>query len=61
MKQFRHWAYCPETGEVLGCQTGNALKRAVRRNIAWDIRNGYPKKSWRYYHGAYEGLKSLAR
>ena len=54
----RHWAICLETGEVLGSTTGNALKRHIARNTAWDIANGYGgKRSWRFHHGDYEGLR----
>lgn len=56
----KHWAYCPETGEVLGSTTVNGLRRHIRSYVAWYIANGYPKKSWRFYHGAYEGLSTKA-
>lgn len=57
MKNYRHWAICPETGEVLSSCTGNALRRHVERNVAWDRANGYPPKKWRFFHGTQEGLR----
>ena len=56
----RHWAYNLLTGEVIGCSTGNALKRRVKRNTAWDIAHGYRGcHEWRFYHGAYETMPNF--
>lgn len=53
----RHWAYNLTTGEVIGTSSVNALKRRIRRSVAWDIAHGYfVKNQWRFHHGAYEGL-----
>lgn len=60
MTNCRHWAYNLETGEVLGSSTGNALRRHVARNVRWNIRHGYGAGKWRFYHGAYEGLRLRA-
>lgn len=54
----RHWAICPETGEVLGSSTVNGLKRHLARNIRWLVRNGYPAGKWCFYHGSREGLRA---
>ncbi len=58
MVEFRHWAYCPDTGEVLNAPRGCILRRAVKRNTAWDIKNGYPKKRWVFFHGTREGFRA---
>lgn len=55
-----HWAYCPETGEVLGSSTVNGLKRHIHHNVAWDRAHGFPRKTWRFHHGAYESLRTKA-
>lgn len=57
MTTCRHWAYNLRTGEVLGSTTGNSLRRHIQRNERWNIRHGYGKGEWRFYHGAYEGLR----
>lgn len=57
MTTCRHWAYCPETGEVIGSTTVNSLRRHIRRHMARDLKYGFAAKSWRFYHGAYEGLR----
>ena len=56
----KHWAYNLETGEVLGAMTGNALRRHVAYNVRWLVRHGYGAGKWRFYHGAYEGLRFRA-
>ena len=60
MTDCRHWAYNLETGEVLGSSTVNGLRRHIRRNTDWNVRHGYGAGEWRFYHGAYEGLRLKA-
>lgn len=55
-----HWAYCPETGEVLGSSTVNGLRRHVAHNVRYDRKCGYPRKSWCFHHGSYESLRLKA-
>ena len=50
MTTIRHWAVNLATGEVLGSSTGNQLKRHVRRNVRWDVRNGYGAGEWIFFH-----------
>lgn len=61
MYEQRHWAINLTTGEIIGSTSANALKRRIRHNERWDISHGYYAKSvWRFYHGAYEGLRLRA-
>ena len=47
---IRHWALNIVTGEVIGCSTGNHLKREVARNQRWDIAHGYGAGKWIFFH-----------
>ena len=53
----RHWAICPETGEVLGCSSGNGLKRHLAHRIRWNVRHGYGAGKWVFFHGSEEALR----
>ena len=50
IKMYKHIAYNLYTGEVLMCNTGNQLKRWVKRTNAWAIRNGYKCGQWVFSH-----------
>lgn len=47
---IKHWAYNLITGEVLGCSTGNGLKRRVQHSNRWGARHGYELGSWIFFH-----------
>ena len=60
----RHYAYCPQTGEVLSSSTSNALKRHLRTHLAFDRKwvQAHPeenlgRRSWVFSH---EGLDKLS-
>lgn len=56
--ELLHWAYCLETGEIIGSCRVNELKRRIRYSQAWDFAHGYGgKRSWRFHHGEYETLR----
>ena len=54
----RHWAYCLDTGEIIGCSTSSALKRRVRYRVARYKQLGYTGGKWRFYHGELDDLRA---
>ena len=48
--EIRHWAYNLKTGEIVGCSTGNGLKRRVKRSNHWGTKHGYELGSWIFFH-----------
>lgn len=62
----RHFALCPQTGEVLGSATGNALKRHLRRTLARDLawNREHPEdnlgpRQWVFFHCREDQLDAL--
>ncbi len=51
MLEFRHFAYNVGTGEIIGCKTGNALKREVKATNKRDTSLfGRVPRTWRFCH-----------
>ena len=55
---IRHWAYCPETGEILGSSRACGLRRHLAHNIRWGIRHGEPRRYWKFMHCSEEALRA---
>ena len=63
--KHRHYAYCPQTGEVLSSATSNALKRHLRRHLTGDTlwAKNHPefrlgRRSWVFSHQGLDGLSA---
>ena len=50
----KHWAFSPDTGEVIGAPTGNALRRAIRSlQVSDKKRFGFVTRKWIFSHDVY--------
>lgn len=57
---MKHVAYNVETGEAIGTNRSNHLKRLVKQANKWNITHNYPIGKWLFAHNK-QGIDRIRR